>query len=252
MGTYAQETAIKYKDKVRLEKPYTVVAGQTDHPGYTIRITPDASGGIYTIRIEGSGAEIAGNDDFAGLFFRSVPGFRQGVCLQRYEPFNSWTKPVRFERMASFPKREVQAVYWQYDDGVYAVAVPLNGNGFRTTFGADNGHFGSKAGTCPPGYRIGDYPSMVIGFGEDIYALFTRVYTEALNRMGCGENLVGKKSLPEEFDYLGWCSWNALGGGKKHSAEALTMSIKSFREGGVPLGYAIIDDGWHSIDGRIK
>lgn len=250
MGTYAQETAIKYKDKVRLEKPYTVVAGQSGHPGYTVRITPDVSGDIYTVRIEGSGAEITGNDDFAGLFFRSVPGFRQGVCLQRYEPFNSWTKPVRFERMTSFPEREVQAVYWQYDDGVYAVAAPLNGNGFRTTFGANNGHFGSKAGTCPPGYPIGDYPSMVIGFGEDIYALFTRVYAEALNRMGCGENLVGKKSLPEVFDYLGWCSWNALGGGKKHSAEALILSIKSFREGGVPLGYAIIDDGWHSIDGR--
>ena len=241
---------IRYKDKVRLGNPYVAVNGIKDAAAFDILAETDKSGNIYTITLENGSYTIKDDKDRIGLFFRNVPGIDEGVGMQRYGPYNVWTIPVRFPGIDSFPEKEVQMAYWQYNDGTYAVALPLNGNGFRTVLGRDGKNFGSIAGGCPAGYVADKCPAMTIGFGENIYSLLKEVYTEALTRMGHSENLTDKKELPVIFDYLGWCSWNAIEGGKRHNAANLVKNLESFRKGNIRLGYAIIDDGWHTVDKR--
>src|SRR5688572_4061085 len=42
--------------------------------------------------------KIKGNE-FQGIFFSSVPEFKQGITFYRYKPWNSWTKPVRIQHI---------------------------------------------------------------------------------------------------------------------------------------------------------
>jgi hypothetical protein len=85
------------------------------------------------------------SDGFAGVFFKNIPDLKQGITLWRYKPWNSWSKPVRVLDATKMQEWDVQFFYWQYKDGTYGAAVPLSGNGFRTTLGSENNLWGSKA-----------------------------------------------------------------------------------------------------------
>ena len=182
--------------------------------------------------------------DFAGIFFDDAPGYKQGVALWRYKPWNSWTKPMPMEAGSKMPEDDVQFYYWQYSDGVYGAAVPLSGNGFRTTLGSNGTKWGSKAVSYADNKNIDSIPSMAIAFGKDPFELFERIYRTALESMGKGENLRVKKKFPEPFNYIGWCTWNASDNGNKLNEDLLLNAAKSFSDNHFPIGWMLIDDGW--------
>ncbi|MEP7143748.1 MAG: Sip1-related alpha-galactosidase [Ferruginibacter sp.] len=188
--------------------------------------------------------ETVNSSDIAGIFFDDAPGYKQGVALWRYKPWNSWTKPMAMEAASKMPGDDVQFYYWQYDDGVYGAAVPLSGNGFRTTLGSNGTKWGSKSVSYAANKNIGSIPSMGIAFGKDPFELFERIYRTALESMGKGENLRVKKKFPEPFNYLGWCTWNASDNGNKLNEDLLIKAAKSFYDNQFPIGWMLIDDGW--------
>jgi hypothetical protein len=136
-----------------------------------------------------------GPAEFAGVFFDDVPGYKKGVALWRYKPWNSWTKPMAMEAASKMPEDDVQFYYWQYADGVYGAAVPLSGEGFRTTLGSRASN-GQQSGSYAPNKKIDSIPAMAIAFGKDPFELSERVYRSALQAMGKGENLREKKKFP--------------------------------------------------------
>ena len=191
-----------------------------------------------------SNHETVNPSDVAGIFFDDAPEYKQGVALWRYKPWNSWTKPMRMEAGSKMPEDDVQFYYWQYSDGVYAAAVPLSGNGFRTTLGSNGTKWGSKAVSYADNKNIHSIPSMAIAFGKDPFELFERIYRTALESMGKGENLRVKKKFPEPFNYIGWCTWNASDNGNKLNEDLLLNAAKSFSDNHFPIGWMLVDDGW--------
>lgn len=182
--------------------------------------------------------------DFAGIFFDDAREYKQGVILWRYKPWNSWTKPMPLETASKMPGDDVQFYYWQYKDGVYGAAVPLSGNGFRTTLGSNGTKWGSKAVSYADNKNIDSIPAMAVAFGKDPFELFERIYRTALQAMGRGDNLRVKKKFPGPFNYIGWCTWNASDNGNKLNGDLLLGAAKSFSENHFPLGWMLVDDGW--------
>lgn len=187
---------------------------------------------------------------FAGFFFDEIPGFKTGVEIWRYKPWNSWTKPICVNSPAELHDWDVQFFYWQYDDGLYGAAIPLSGNGYRTTLGAENGKFGCKAFTYTSEASATDIPLMVIGVGEDPFQLFENLYTAGLKMMDKAENLRVQKVYPEPFEYIGWCTWNSSEMGKNLDEKHLLAGAKTFTDQNFPLGWLLIDDGWFDHDGN--
>ncbi|MEO6328107.1 MAG: Sip1-related alpha-galactosidase [Ginsengibacter sp.] len=187
---------------------------------------------------------------FAGLFFDDMPLYKQGIALWRYKPWNSWTKPMKMATASKMPEDDVQFYYWQYEDGVYGAAVPLSGNGFRTTLGSNNAKWGSKAVSYADNKNIDSIPCMAIAFGKEPFELFERIYSTALKFMGQGENLRVKKKFPEPFNYIGWCTWNASDNGNNLNEALLLKAAKSFSDNKFPLGWMLIDDGWFQSNDR--
>jgi hypothetical protein len=181
---------------------------------------------------------------FSGIFFSKIPDFKTSIVLWRYKPWNSWTKPIALNTATEMPVDDVQFFYWQYNDGVYGAAVPLNGNGFRTTIGSNGAIWGSKAVSLAPTKNIDTVPGLAIAFGKDPFELFERIYKTALRAMGKGENLRELKKVPEPFNYIGWCTWNASANGKNLNEDLLLKAAKSFSDNHFPLGWILIDDGW--------
>ncbi|MBN2262113.1 MAG: hypothetical protein JW735_04315 [Prolixibacteraceae bacterium] len=197
--------------------------------------------GLYLSLSEG---ETYDGRDFAGFFFDSILGFSQGVEIWRYKPWNSWTKPIKVSSPAELHDWDVQFFYWQYADGLYGAAIPLSGNGFRTTLGTHNSNFGAKARTHTQLANTDSIPLMAIGFGNNPHQLFANLYRDALKIMGKTENLRDNKIFPEPFEYIGWCTWNASHNGRDLNEAHLLEGVATFTDNDFPLGWLLIDDGW--------
>jgi len=181
--------------------------------------------------------------DYAGISFNNPERYEQGVCLWRYKPWNSWTKPMRVEQPSLMPEDDVQFFYYQYDDSLYAAVVPLSGNGFRTTLGKWQDKWGSKSQSFAP-TTADSIPCVAIAFGKDPFALFEKIYSVSLEYMGMAEDRRVLKKFPEIFDYLGWCTWNASDNGKNLNQDLLIRAAESFAKKKIPVGWFLIDDGW--------
>jgi hypothetical protein len=182
--------------------------------------------------------------EFQGVFFSSIPGFTKGVTFFRYKPWNSWTKPVRIQQIKEMESWDNQCFYWQYDDGVYGLAIPVSDAGYRTTLGTENESFGSKAVSYKDNYKTDSIPSMVVGFGTDLYTLMKHGYESVMNLIGASDNIISKKEFPEALNYIGWCTWNSSLNGRYLNEETILHGVESFTKNNFTLGWLLVDDGW--------
>ena len=211
-------------------------------------VTPEGNN-IWGMKLSLSKGEKHNGKEYAGFFFDEMPGFKTGVEIWRYKPWNSWTKPLRVSSPAGLHDWDVQFFYWKYDDGLYGAAIPLSGNGYRTTLGSEKGKFGCKSLTYTNDAPSSDIPMMAIGFGEDPYQLFESLYSAGLEMMGKSENMRVKKTYPEPLEYIGWCTWNSSQNGKNLDEEHLLQGAATFTDNKFPLGWLLIDDGWFDHTG---
>jgi hypothetical protein len=211
-------------------------------------ITPEGDN-IWGMKLSLPTGEKRNGKEFTGFFFDEISGFKTGVEIWRYKPWNSWTKPLRVSSPAEMHDWDVQFFYWKYDDGTYGATIPLSGNGYRTTLGSENGKFGCKSLTYTDEAQSTDIPMMAIGFGNNPYELFHELYSAGLKMMGKSENMREKKTFPEPLEYIGWCTWNSSELGKNLDEKHLLEGTATFTDRKFPLGWLLIDEGWFDQDG---
>jgi len=56
-----------------------------------------------------------------------------------------------------------------------------------------------------------------------------------------------ERKLPEQFKYLGWCTWDAFY--HKVSDDKMTEKLEEFKTKDIPVKWLIIDDGWAQTTG---
>jgi raffinose synthase len=189
-----------------------------------------------------NGLQSPRGDAFMGLFFNGFPGYRDGVAFYRYGPWKAWTKPVRVPDPGRTEKDDIQFFLWRYADGTYAAAMPMGGAGYRSTFGSENSRFGVKSICLKDSLERESIPLFAVGFGMNPYRLIEDLYENGMGWMGHPENRRKLKSFPAQFEGVGWCTYNALGGAL--NPEAVIKSVASFTQKGFPLSYLLVDDGW--------
>lgn len=79
--------------------------------------------------------------------------------------------------------------------------------------------------------------------GENPYEIMNNAAVSLKNRLKTFK-LRDEKSRPEMLKKLGWCTWNAFY--FDVNEKDLLSGIREFKDNGVDLGYALIDDGWLS------
>jgi raffinose synthase len=214
-----------------------------------IEITTQVTGAFVVFNMLADSLSQPLQQQFIGCFFDSIPEMRQGITIWRYKPWNSWTKPIRISHTDEMQDWDIQFFYWQYADGLYGAALPLSGNGYRTTLGNHLGKFAAKSVRAGGPPRKGEIPQMIIGFGADPYRLFDELFQKGMKSIGKEENLVINKKFPDRLDYIGWCTWNSSDMGRNLDENHILESVKSFKDSAFQLGWIIIDDGWFNNTG---
>lgn len=186
-----------------------------------------------------------GFDADAGILL--VPDVKEEsiyLAIENHSPF--WCRPVFGKAFSALPER-VQELFVKNGER-YTCYLPICDSVFKTVI------CGCEDGLA---FRLYTNDSHVTECAEQLAFLFSegtdplklaRICAEqAAVLLNNGLTLRERKQVNEVFDYLGWCSWNAMM--IRVSRDGLLKKAREFRDKGVPIRYAIIDDMWAEIPG---
>lgn len=170
--------------------------------------------------------------------FGETPGLQKALALYLYSDW--WSRPHFANDLNGLPRR-TQMVLWEREEGGYVCLVPLPGSA-RTEFSSRTGTAGCDVSLVDPGHAEWSGPCFVAACGEDPYELVRRCVVRGMQVCGHPGKPRWEKPLPEAFQGLGWCTWNAL----YHNVneKAVLEKAAEFRNEGLPIRYLLIDDGW--------
>ncbi|NLF40356.1 hypothetical protein GX586_13005 [bacterium] len=167
-----------------------------------------------------------------------IPKLKRWLALFRQDYY--WMRPQWGALEKDVPK-ETQFLLWERTDGLCGILLPLVSGDIRATIsGAGNGlslvFDGAVRST-----KIEDAVLAFSGMKRDPFELvddamcavssFLRTFKPA-----------SEKATPDFSLFLGWCTWDAFR--QDVDARKVLAGLRSFKKGGVQLGFMILDDGW--------
>ena len=212
-------------------------------PGERLSWQLCAEEGVTACYVEGSCEE--GFDCDCAMVLRPeiAEAQREFTAIHNYTNF--WCRPVFGTDLTKLPDALVESLLlregecWQY-------YLPVCDDTFKTAIrGCETGFEFYIYPNCYGLTRCEKQLAFVCAQGKDPYVLMEQCAWAAAKLLNNGLRMRSERRLPEVFEYLGWCSWDALQIRVSH--EGLLQKAQEFREKSVPIHYAIIDDMWADV-----
>lgn len=152
-----------------------------------------------------------------------------------------WTRPAFVERFQEIPESS-QAAFFRYHDR-FVCLVPMAGSQFKTCLAK-----GTETEICLEmasglgGQRSVDEPLYVLAEAPVLAEAIHNVFSWLAEYKGI--RMREKRRIPEMFQYLGWCSWDAFY--TDVNEEGIRKKAEELMEKKVPVRWILIDDGWLS------
>ena len=159
------------------------------------------------------------------------------TALYMFSPW--WSRPAFTEKLSDIPRRTQAAFFKMEKDCVFV--LPMVGSSFRTSLtggGDDELVFEMTAGLG--GIRKVREPLFIMTRGKTAHEAAEKAFRELSRQTGL--KLRKDRRIPETFQYLGWCSWNAFY--TDVSEEKIREKVQEIRDKKVPFRWILIDDGW--------
>ena len=158
----------------------------------------------------------------------------------RYSEF--WCQPFFGDDLKKVP-RDTQYLVYRTQGGTWGVIIPTVDKDFKCVLeGTEKGLAAKQFSWFYGPVTSGDL-AFVWAEGDDPYELTERAVRAAAGLLGTV--LRGDRRYPEIFEYLGWCSWDAMQ--IRVSEAGLLEKCEEFRDKGIPVKWAILDDMWAEI-----
>ncbi len=166
------------------------------------------------------------------------------TAVYRHSEF--WCRPS-FGDDFTFVPDETQTLIVKLCDEQYLVVYPVVNEVYRTVLcqGEQKGVFGARVFSQVSTLKECRGLNVVYKFGSDPYSLVHDCIEAALQELGNNVLMRKDRVYPELFEYLGWCSWDALQ--IRVSESGLLEKCKEFKEKNIPVRWAIIDDMWGDV-----
>lgn len=180
----------------------------------------------------------------------------QGITLrfaQKPIPFMAyymrcqfWCRPAFGTDLSAVPAR-TQALLMR-EGSTWRVLWTLCGDVFNCTLSGDEQGLKANVYSCSDGEdHIDSMPVLLCFSGKNPYTVIKKAADAAEKLLGGRVMTVDQKPYPEIFEYLGWCSWDAM---RVHVSEAgLLAKAAEFQEKNIPVRWCIIDDMWAHVKG---
>ena len=179
----------------------------------------------------------------------------QGVCarinlpesdeiLTVYQHKCWWTRPAFPKNFSGIPANS-QMVLLKYQRQ-YVCLLAVCSEIYRGDLeGTNEGLLVRLSSNCH-GLNTVDALAVSITFGENPYACIKMAGKNAVKELGHPEMLRENRKFPAVFEKLGWCSWDAFY--HEVNEDGLLQKAKEWKEKQIPVGWALIDDGWLDAD----
>jgi len=166
--------------------------------------------------------------------------------LANYQHKDWWTRPRFCSAAADAPPRTV-SMLWRTGETFYQL-LPACGPSYKSDAAGVEGALHVRLSSNQGGMVDCDTFAFVLGAGADPFALAERNAEAALRAIGDPAPLRRDRKYPDVLDTLGWCSWDAF----YHAVDEAGLFAKAeeLREKGVPVRWAMIDDGWSDVEDR--
>lgn len=183
---------------------------------------------------------VSGKDEL--IYSMNIPDTAEYLAIENHSPF--WCRPFWGSSLSELPER-VQALLVKRGD-TYTYYLPVCDSVFKTLIrGGEHGMEFYTYSNCDTVTKCDHQLAFVCLEGKEPLALMKEGARAVCELLGNGLKLREEKSVPEVFNYLGWCSWDSMQIRVNH--EGLLEKAREFKEKNVPVHFAIIDDMWADV-----
>ena len=204
--------------------------------------TQELENGLFAVYAD-TVAEAVLDPDLGASIAIDDSDWEQFMSDDRYSEF--WCRPAFGTKGIEIPG-EGQYLLIKLKNGLWRVYVPVVSEDYKCIIrGSEEGAaavlFSWYAGKCDCRGL-----AFVTGEGKDPYKLTEDCVKAALAILNNGCRHRSERRYPEVFEYLGWCSWDAMPADNVSEAGVL-QKCKEFRDKEIPVRWAILDDMWAQI-----
>lgn len=218
--------------------------GYWSSPGAYAEITMKEHGGATAVFVSVQ-LEKGSFDPEDGLRIGlALPTGRRMMADRQHSEY--WCRPEFPEDPSAVPE-QTQALLWEREDGSFGYLLPVCGEQYKAVLGGGEDGLTLRMASWCAGLKECRGLAFVIAEGNDPWALAQQCADAGLSLLpGNCPSREGRR-YPELFEYLGWCSWDALQ--IRVSEEGLAEKCAEFQEKGIPVRWIIIDDMWGDVKG---
>ncbi len=156
-----------------------------------------------------------------------------------------WCRPEFGTCPADIPD-ETQGLVWQKADGSFGVILPVVSEQYKCVLrGKNEKEVTAKLFSWYDHLTCCRALAFLCAEGTNPQALFEKCAKAGLELLGTGYRIRKERRYPEIFEYLGWCSWDAME--IRVNEEDLLRKCEEFREKQIPVKWSMIDDMWAEV-----
>lgn len=231
-----------YMEKGRCKGQYSYTS---DDVKVSLKYRVTESNGLSAVYVD---SKITGADfsSFFAVGLETLPKKEIEGYMSDYRDCAFWCMP-QFESDFTKLHERTQGLLIKYKDGGWAFVLPTVDDAYKCNLLGTEGGFSAGLTTyCSNINTCKDQLAFVCGEGNDPYKLMRDCAVYAMKLLNNGCTVREKRRYPEVFEYLGWCSWDAME--IRVNEEGLITKCREFKDKGIPVKWAIIDDMWAECD----
>ena len=209
---------------------------------YHVSIRQENYGGVCAVFVKGFSQMKLDADFGVGIDF-APDGAESWMADFRHSEY--WCMPAFGREFCDVPD-ETQGLIYRKTDGTFGVVLPVVSEKYKCVLcGAENGGLTARLFSWYEQLHACDALAFVYAEGENPYRLLEMCAKTGLQLLNTGVRTRAERRYPEIFEYLGWCSWDAM---EIRVCEAdLLKKAQEFRDKNIPVKWAMIDDMWAEV-----
>ena len=226
---------------LKLEPFIRMITGETDTVGALCDIKEDD--GITAVYAYGAVKQAPLDPDFGMGIYIDVGGDIESV-VSDYRRCEFWCMPSFGKDFTDVPD-ETQALIYKKTNGTFGVILPVVDKEFKCVLKTENGRLCARIFSWYDKSLRCDTLAFMHAEGNDVSELTEKCTKMALKLLNNGVRHRTERRYPEIFDYLGWCSWDAME--IRVCEEGLIEKCREFKEKNIPVKWGILDDMWAEV-----
>jgi len=168
-----------------------------------------------------------------------------GKYMADYRSSQFWCEPYFDDDAANIPD-ETQLLVCEKADGSFMVILPIVSDTYRCVLkGKDKNTVTARLYSGYTKLCTCNALAFVTAEGSVPETLIEKCVRATLEALGSEIPHRADRSYPEIFDYLGWCSWDAMQ--IRVNEEGLLEKCSEFKENNIPIKWVLLDDMWAHI-----